>query len=126
VAGARHKSRYNVFGVYTFNTKILKGLRLGGGANFFGRSLIGNEVGLPYNYVYAEGYHLVNGQIGYPFKFGRYKVDVQLNVTNLLDYDQPIYSGLFVQAVGTQSINIPYGQKNVWPRSANLTVTIPF
>ncbi len=121
-----YKYRYNAFGVYTFKMKPIQGLRLGGGANFFGRSLIGNEVGQSFNYVYAKEYYLVSGQIGYPFKVGKYKVDVQLNITNLLDYNDPIYNGLFVQAVGTQSVNIPYGKKDVWPRTTNLTVTIPF
>ena len=121
-----YKYRYNVFGVYTFSQKLIKGLRVGGGANFFGRSLIGNEIGQSYNYVYAKEYHLVAGQIGYPFKVGKYRMDAQLNITNLLNYDDPIYNGLFVQAVGTQSINIPYGKKDVWPRAANLTVTLQF
>jgi outer membrane receptor protein involved in Fe transport len=121
-----YKYRYNVFGVYTFNQKPIRGLRVGGGANFFGRSLIGNEVGQSYNYVYAKPYHLVTGQIGYPFKLGKYRMDAQLNITNLLGYDEPIYNGLFVQAVGTQSINIPYGKKDVWPRAVNATVTLQF
>jgi iron complex outermembrane receptor protein len=118
--------RYNVFGVYTFNNTQIKGLRIGGGAQFYGPSIVGNEIGLPFNYVYAKKYHLVSAQIGYPFKIGKYLIDVQLNVDNLLDYDDTITNGLFVYTLNGQSINVPYGKKAVWPRAARLTVTIPF
>ena len=119
--------RYNVFGIYTFTDTKLKGLRVGGGAQFYGPSIAGNEIGLPYDYVYAKKYHLVSAQIGYPFKFGKYKIDVQLNIDNLLDYSDPIVNGLFVYTPpGGVAQNIPYGKKTVWPRAARLTVTIPF
>jgi iron complex outermembrane recepter protein len=118
--------RYNVFGIYTFNTTRIKGLRIGGGAQFYGPSIVGNEIGLPFNYVYAKKYHLVSAQIGYPFKIGKYQIDVQLNVDNLLDYNDAITNGLFVYTLNGQSINVPYGKKAVWPRATRLTVTIPF
>lgn len=121
-----YKYRYNAFGVYTFQQARIKGLRLGGGVQFYGRSQIGNEIGKPFDYVYADTYHLVSAQIGYPFKIGKYKMDVQLNVDNLLGYDQAIYNGLFVHTINGQTMNIPYGTKTVWPRSARLTLTIPF
>lgn len=121
-----YKSRYNVFGLYTFTTGAAKGLRVGGGAQFYGSSQIGNDIGLSYNYVYAKPYHLLNAQIGYPFKVWNHKIDVQLNVDNLLNYDSPIFNGLFVYTLNGQSYNIPYGKKEVWPRAARVTATIPF
>ena len=99
---------------------------MGGGVQFYGPAIVGNEIGKPFDYVYSKSYHLVSAQIGYPFKFGKHKVDVQLNIDNLLGYDDPIVSGLFVHTVNGQSVNIPYGQKNVWPRAARLSVTMPF
>jgi hypothetical protein len=121
-----YKYRYNVFGIYTFQHAAVKGLRVGGGAQFYGRSQIGNEIGLPFNYIYAKEYHLVSAQLGYPFKIGKYKVDAQLNIDNLLGYDDDIYNGLFVHTIGGQTHNIPYGKKTVWPRSVRLTLTVPF
>lgn len=118
--------RYNVFGIYTVQSPMLKGLRFGGGVQFYGKSIIGNAINLPFNYVYAGTYHLVSGQLGYTFKFGRQRIDAQLNVDNLLNYNQPIYNGLFVYTVNGQSYNIPYGTKSVWPRSARLSLSIPF
>lgn len=118
--------RYNIFGVYTLNATRLKGLRFGGGVQFYGPSIIGNEINKAYDYVYAKPYHLVSAQIGYPIKVGKYRADVQLNVDNLLGYDDPIFNGLFVHTLNGTSYNIPYGKKTVWPRTARLTVTIPF
>ncbi len=118
--------RANIFGIYTFRGNPLKGLRVGGGANFFGHSLVGNAPGNPYDYVYAKAYYLMNAQIGYPFKIGKYNVDMQLNIDNLLGYEDNIYNGVIPQTIRGQTINIPYGTKNVWPRAARLTVTIPF
>lgn len=121
-----YKYRYNIFGIYTFRETSLKGLRVGGGAQFYGRSQIGNQIGLPYDYVYAKPYHLVSAQLGYPVTIGKFKADIQLNIDNLLGYDDAIYNGLFVHSLNGQSHNIPYGFKSVWPRAARLTVTIPF
>jgi iron complex outermembrane receptor protein len=121
-----YKYRANIFGIYTFNGSMLKGLRLGGGSQFYGKSQIGNQIGLPFNYVYSKEYYLLNAQVGYPITIGKYKMDVQLNIDNLLGYDDSIYNGLFVHTINGQSVNIPYGFKNVWPRAARLTVTIPF
>lgn len=118
--------RVNFFGVYTFQDSMFKGLRLGGGVQFYGPAIAGNEIGRPYDYVYAQKYHLVSAQIGYPIKIGKYHADLQLNVSNLFDYDDPIVNGLFVYTLNGNSQNIPYGRKFVWPRLVRLTLTIPF
>jgi iron complex outermembrane receptor protein len=122
-----YKYRYNAFGVYTFSHSPLKALRAGLGVQFFGPSIIGNEINQPFNYVYAKSYHVVMANLGYPFKFGKRKVDVQVNIDNLFNYDKPLYSGLFVQSTPTgSSVNIPYGFKYQLPRAVRLTMTIPF
>ena len=79
------------------------------------------------NDVKVTGYTVVDAdaRLGLDQLLGK-KSYFQLNITNLLGYDEPIYSGLFVQAVGTTSINIPYGKKDVWPRAINATVTLRF
>lgn len=121
-----YKYRANVFGIYTFNTATLKGLRLGGGAQFYGPCQISNYPGQPFNYMYAESYYLLTAQIGYPIKIGKYRADIQLNVDNLLGDDHTIYSGVIAQTLQGQLVNVPYGNKAVWPRSYRLTITIPF
>jgi hypothetical protein len=96
-----YKYRYNVFGVYTFQRAPIKGLRMGPGSQFFGSMIIENEINRSFDYVYRRSYHMVTGNIGYPLRFRHRKVDVQINVDNLLNYDKPLYNGLFVQAVPT-------------------------
>jgi hypothetical protein len=120
------KYRANIFGVYTFNRTVLKGLRLGGGVQFYGKSQIGNAPNQAYNYVYDGTYYLVAGQIGYGFKMGRQKIDVQLNIDNLLDNKRTIYTGLIPQTFNGVATVVPYGNKQVWPRAYRLTVSIPF
>ncbi len=121
-----YKYRYNLFGVYTVPRDTLKGLRLGGGVQFHGPSQIGNAIGQAYNYVYAKSYYLATASLGYPFKIGRRKIDVQLNVDNLLNQGDAIYNGLFAYVFNGTTYNIPYGTKNIWPRTGRLTVTIPY
>ena len=88
--------------------------------------IIGNEIGQPYDYVYRKSYYLVSGNLGYPFKIGNRRVDVQLNIDNLLDYDETLHNGLFTFTGTGTPTNVPYGFKYAWPRKARLTVTIPF
>ncbi len=121
-----YKYRYNAFGLYTVTSGPLKNLRFGGGVQYYGPSQIGNEINLSYNYIYAGSYYLVNGQLGYSFKVWNHKVDVQVNVDNVLNYDSPIFNGLFVHTIAGKTYNIPYGKKEVWPRAARFTVTVPF
>ncbi|MBI5381295.1 MAG: hypothetical protein HZA31_05290 [Opitutae bacterium] len=122
-----YKYRYNALGVYTFSKAALKGLRLGLGAQFFGPSLIGNPTNDAFAYIYAKSYYTMNANLGYPFKIGRTKMDVQLNIDNLLNYDKPLFNGLFPQTLPNGSTAmIPYGFKYQWPRAARLTLTIPF
>lgn len=118
--------RINLFGVYTFNSGILKGLRVGGGAQFYGPCIAGNEPGRPFDYVYAKKYYLANALIGYPIKAGKYKADVQLNVSNLFGYDDPIVNGVFAYNFNGTVQNVPYGTKNIWPRMVRLTLNLSY
>ena len=117
-----YRYRANLFGTYRFSSGALKGLRLGGGANLFGRQLISNQVGRPYDYIYQREYVTATATVGYRMKiFGR-STDLQVNISNLLDYDKPVYNG-------TATFNgVAYlsGYTYVEPRRAMLTVTTEF
>jgi hypothetical protein len=122
VQNGTYKYRYNVTGVYTVRTGPLRGLRVGSGAQFFGPRVIGNEIDRPYDYVYGRAYYLMSGSLGYPVKLGRYQMDFQVNVDNLLNYDTPMYNGMFV--LGDRLV--PYGFRRMTPREARLTSTVKF
>ncbi len=117
-----YKRRYNLTGVYTLRRGPLKGLRLGSGAQFYGRRLIGNQIDRPYDYVYARSYYLVSASLAYPFKVRQTRMDVQLNVDNVLNYDTPMFNGMFVY----NNRLIPYGFRRMTPPEAKITTTVRF
>jgi outer membrane receptor for monomeric catechols len=83
----------SIFGMYTLTDTRLKGLRFGGGVAWQGPRVIGNEVGRSYDYVKSDGYSTANLSIGYPLRLRGRLIDLQFNVTNLLDHSDPIYNG---------------------------------
>ncbi|MDO8543028.1 MAG: hypothetical protein Q7S40_21495 [Opitutaceae bacterium] len=125
-ANGTPKYTANFFGNYTFQSGPVKGLRIGGGANFYGHRLIGNlgnTTADAFRYVYAAEYYLVTAQLGYNFRLGeRIPVQLLLNVNNLLDHDDPIYYGLSTFS-GVQYKN---GYSYSAPRSATLSATFKF
>ncbi len=88
------KYRANLYGTYTFQQGALKNLSFGGGANLYGRRLIGNEVGAPFAFIYNDTYAVVTGSIAYALKVRNYPVKVSLNIDNLLDNKAPQYTGV--------------------------------
>jgi outer membrane receptor protein involved in Fe transport len=86
----------SIFVNYIFNSGPLKGLSLGTGANLYGKRVIGNEYGRAMDYVYAESYHIMTAMAAYNTKIGKIPVTFQLNVSNLLDYADPIFTGVTV------------------------------
>lgn len=117
-----YKWTANLFGNYTFDSGWLKGLRVGGGANFYGRRIIGNPTGLPFSYIYAQEYSVLTATLGYPVKvFGR-QVDLSVNVTNLLDYDKPVFNGVTVYSGVTYRNTYTF----VEPRKAVFSAAIRF
>jgi outer membrane receptor protein involved in Fe transport len=122
VQNGTYKYRYNFTGVYTVRTGPLKGLRLGSGAQFYGPRVIGNQIDRPYDYVYSKAYFLVSGSLGYQVKLTRARLDLQLNVDNLLNHDDPMINGMFV--VGTRLV--PYGFRRMNPPELRLTSTLRF
>ncbi len=112
----------NIFANYTIPTGALKRVRVGGGANFIGPQVIGNRVGRAFDYIYSDTRMLVTGTLGYSFKFQGNPVDVQLNITNLLNDQEPIYTGVstFSGVAYRSAFYFPE------PRKATVTVTMRF
>lgn len=118
----KYKWRANVFGNYEIGSGPLRRLRLGLGANFFGPRLLGSPTSNPYEYIYSDQYALVTATSSYAAKINRVPVDFSLTVSNLLDYDRPVYTGVLNYAGGTHRNYFNY----VPPRLASLTVTLRF
>lgn len=116
-----YRWRANVFGNYTFDG-ALKGLRLGAGANVYGRRLLGNRVGDSFAYIYAQEYYSLTASAGYRWKWGRVNVDASLNVSNLLDYSDPIFSGVTVY----QNVAYRGGYSYLDPRMGTFTMSLSF
>jgi iron complex outermembrane receptor protein len=118
-----YRYRLNTFANYTFQSGPLKNIRVGAGANIFGEQIIGNTQRSSFEYVYADAYFLTTGSLGYSLKIRDYPVDFHLSVSNLLNYQEPIYrQGLTV-------VNgIAYRSAYYWPvpRAAQLTATVKF
>jgi outer membrane receptor protein involved in Fe transport len=117
-----YKYRCNVTGVYTMRKGALRGLRIGAGSQFYGQRLVGNQIDRPYDYVYGPAYHLVSGSLGYQVKLLHARLDLQFNVDNVLDYDEPIFNG----KTNYQGTLVKYGFRRVNPRSFRLTSTLSF
>ncbi len=118
-----YRHRFNTFANYTVQRGPLKNVRVGAGANIFGRQIIGNTQASSFDFVYADAYYLVTGTLGYALKVRDYPVDFNLRLSNLLNYQEPIYrQGLTVVN------NVAYRSQYYWPvpRSAQLTATVRF
>ena len=75
----------NFFTRYYFTEGVAEGFSVGGGMNFRGRRLVGNEPGDPFAYIYASGYSLATLLLGYDREVGNGLLSLQLNVHNLFD-----------------------------------------
>jgi iron complex outermembrane recepter protein len=118
----------NVLGTYSFSSGPLKGFSLGGGANLRGDRLVGNKLGAPYDYLYADAYYQVSAWAGYSTRILGEDVRIQLNVSNLLDEDNfsPIVGGFGNTTVGSTTTFAQRDYTIVNPRSFTLTVTARF
>jgi len=116
------KWRANFFANYEFREGVIKGLRLGAGANVFGKRLIGSPAGAPFTYMYQDSYYVATATAGYPIKWGKYVADLQINVTNLFDYDKPVFTSV------TTITGVTYKQAYTYvtPLTAQLTATFKF
>lgn len=83
----------SVFAIYSVPSGLLKGVRFGGGVAWQGPRVIGNQINRPYDYIRSSGYHTANLSLGHAFRIGNRVIDLQFNITNLLDHAAPIYTG---------------------------------
>ena len=140
----------NLYSDYTLQSGLFKNLRFGGGANFFGRQVIGfhgadtvpnpsspltampDPSANPYNPVYQAGYTDWTGVLGYTWKFSaHYAVIVDLNVDNLLNYNKPLYYNTAQQPTGGNLSTpgrtaTPLDFYYVNPRNYTLSATVRF
>jgi outer membrane receptor for ferric coprogen and ferric-rhodotorulic acid len=86
----------NLFTTYSFDRGFLKGFQFGGGANFYGDRLIGNEADRPFDYIYSKSYTIASAMLRYDFKIKKMRFETQLNVSNLLDNDDPIFTNVLI------------------------------
>ena len=78
----------NTFARYDIRTGVLKGLAVGGGANWRGPMVLGYANNDSSRQVRGYEQIYVNGMLAYEHRlFGRYNVNLQLNVDNLLNFD---------------------------------------
>lgn len=117
-----YQYRGNVFGNYEIQGGPLKGLRLGGGANLFGRRLIGNAANNAFDYIYAKEHVIFSAVANYSFKVDRQRVSLALNVFNLFDYDEPVYTSTSIFRGVAYRGGFYYNS----PRTVQLTATMPF
>jgi iron complex outermembrane receptor protein len=115
----------NIFANYAFQQQSLRGLRVGGGANFVGRRVIGNQLNRPLDLYYGEARHVFTATATYDFKVRRYPVSLQLNISNLLDYDKPIFTSALTNAI-TNNRAVGNGYYYEDPRKFTLTTHVKF
>jgi outer membrane receptor protein involved in Fe transport len=140
----------NAYSDYRFSRGKLTGLRLGYGMQFRGPQVIGYRgadtivsatnplvaIDDPkvnaYTVVWQKAYFLGTATIGYPVKlFGRQKVDLNLSITNLFNYDTPLYNTIGLRAANgdlTSPARVSYPRyfSYTTPRSFRLSATRTF
>ncbi|MCD8481191.1 MAG: TonB-dependent receptor [Verrucomicrobia bacterium] len=116
----------NIFSRYFFTDGALQGFSIGGGANFRGDYVVGNRPGDPFDYVYASSYSLLTLVAGYERELRGGKLNIQVNVTNLLDKEivRPFNYGSYV--ANGQSIFVPNNFNIQDPRRVLVTVSYQF
>lgn len=117
-----NQADYNgsIFGNYSFTRGALKRFSVGGGFTVVGRRIIGNQVTNAFDYIKAPAYYTVSATAGYSFKVYDRNVKLQLNINNLLDHDEPFYTG--VRTLNGR--NYRDGFYYIEPRKFLLTATI--
>jgi len=123
------KYKASIYGTYTFTDTAAKGLSLGLGANFFGRIKVGNAA-TAFDYRYSNAYYLVTTKISYDMRIKGYPVTFQLNVNNLLDYDDLITTSYVAWRQGGVTTNptyyIPGNFRYPEPRQFIFSTTVKF
>ncbi len=115
------RHRINVAGSYRFTDGTFKGLGLSGGVNYRGHKKVGSrDARLKYNipgtvvdvpaaqlaeasfdYLWVDPTWTAVAGVNYTRRFGKYQARFQINITNLLDNDDPQWNGYSVINAGT-------------------------
>lgn len=114
----------NVYTTYSFREGRLKGLGVGGGANYRGKQVVGNVANQPFNYLYAKAYTLVSAHTSYDLRLGKVRTRLQLNVSNLLDEDNVVYTAFTSNAAAGG--DVPNTFRYQTPRKYSLSATFNF
>lgn len=114
----------NIYTTYSLRDGRLKGLSLGGGANYRGKQVVGNRANQPFNYLYANPYTLVSAHTSYDFRLGKVRTRLQLNVSNVLDHDDVVYIAYTSNAAAGG--DVPNTFRYQTPRKYSLTATFNF
>lgn len=140
----------NVFTDYTFRTGMLKGLRVGAGANYRGKQVIGYRgadtirnpantaqaiddptVG-PLDVVYQPAYTTATATLNYNWRVNRkLTVDLSLRISNLFDYAKPIYFSTTLRPpdgdlTNPARVSTPVNYFWITPRNYTLSATVKF
>lgn len=124
----------NIYGTYSFTSGKLKGLAIGTGANVRGRAKIGASPTDPFDYYKAKSFYLMSAHVSYARRFGKVNAKFQLNVTNLLENDDLIYTGMAIyrpyrpalSSAANPTINVPGTFRYLEPRKLKLSMTFSF
>ena len=140
----------NLFTDYAIQEGRFKGLRLGGGARYRGRSVIGNRgadtiinpanpaqgIDDPnvdaFTIVYSPGYWVAAATVGYHWRVSaKTQIRFNLSIDNLLDDAKPRYISTILRPPGGDVTNPSRTTtpNNFWyqtPRSYTLAATVPF
>jgi outer membrane receptor protein involved in Fe transport len=140
----------NLYTDYRFTRTALKGLRLGGGVQYIGRTAIGNRgadtIVNPANpaaaidnpavdsttRIYRSAFYTATATLGYQLRLrDRHTLDLSLRVANLLGNDDLIYIGTGLRAPGgdisrPDRITVPTTFVYRQPRAYTLSATLAF
>ena len=131
----------NAYSDYRFSDGRLRGLRVGYGMQFRGPQVIGyrgaDTVVNPanstqaiddpnvdaYSVVWQKAYFLATATVGYPVKLAGRKVELNLSITNLFNYDTPLYNTAGLRATDG---NLASPARTSYPRFFSYTTPRSF
>ena len=114
----------NIYTTYSFREGRVKGLSIGGGANYRGKQVVGNRANQPFAYLYAQPYTLVSAHSSYDLRFGKGRTRLQVNVANLLNEKDVVYTAYTSNAAAGG--DVPNTFRYQAPRKYSLTATFNF
>jgi hypothetical protein len=84
-----------------------------------------------YTVVWQKAYFLGTATVGYPMKIARHKIDFNLSITNLFNYDTPLYNSIGLRAregdlTSPARVSYPRYFSYTTPRSFRLSATKTF